>query len=111
MSRSQRHSLIIGTTGAFSEKADKRRWHQRWRAKQRAQLAGYFDGADILMVHYREVSDPWTMAKDGKTRLYGLRPIVKNNLRRLGAEKGKKTRFSDDDVLVAARRWYKLIGK
>lgn len=63
MSRSERHTPISGITTARSEKRDKQRWHRRLRAAVREALAR---GDEVMPVE-RDVSDPWSMAKDGKT--------------------------------------------
>jgi hypothetical protein len=72
MSRSLRKTPFFGMTHAASEAADKRAWHQRWRSRQRDQLARVGADDDPLPVSYREVSSTWCMAKDGK-RWFGPR--------------------------------------
>ncbi len=67
MSRSYRHVPVCGITMARSEAEDKRRAHRRLRVWTRALL----DQPDLDVVScptLRDVSDPWTMAKDGKQR-------------------------------------------
>lgn len=66
MSRSFRKTPILGHTTARSEADDKRAWHQRWRARVRAQLAALKPGDDAPPVHRNEVSSTWDMSKDGK---------------------------------------------
>jgi hypothetical protein len=62
MSRSKKRTPITGVTAARSEKTDKRLWHRRLRRKVRLAI-----GRDALVFpDPREVSNPWTMAKDGK---------------------------------------------
>jgi hypothetical protein len=65
MARSRRKTPIIGITGAVSEKAEKQAAHRKERRKVRAVLSGRAE-ADVLP-HTREVSNPWSMSKDGKT--------------------------------------------
>ncbi len=60
MSRSYRHTPICGIASAASEKDDKRRWHHRFRQRNRQWL---HQGQELLL---RAVSDPWLLAKDGK---------------------------------------------
>ncbi|MCR6630690.1 MAG: hypothetical protein NVV74_11935 [Magnetospirillum sp.] len=69
MSRSRRHTPIIGITTADSEKQDKRRANRSWRAAiRRALREGEHEAA-----HSRHAfSDRWTMAKDGKNGIGGL---------------------------------------
>lgn len=64
MSRSRRHTPIRGIAG-HSEKEDKQHWH---RAYRRAEKQATRKQAD-LMPHFREHSNPWSMAKDGKAWL------------------------------------------
>ena len=64
MSRSRRKTPVIGITSAESEKADKQAAHRRERRKVRQRLVA--DPAPDLLPHAREVSNPWTYAKDGK---------------------------------------------
>jgi hypothetical protein len=73
MSRSKRHTPIFGHTTATSEAADKRLWHKRWRAQQRAALAGTGPETDAMPVDRRAASSTWTMAKDGKAWMSPLR--------------------------------------
>jgi hypothetical protein len=61
MSRSYRHTLIYGITTAASEKEDKRRWHRRFRQRNRQHVC---QGTEPLSL--AAVSDPWFMAKDWK---------------------------------------------
>ena len=61
MSRSYRSTSICGLASAPSEKADKQHWHRRLRRRNRQRL---HQGAEPLPL--RAVSNPWTMAKDGK---------------------------------------------
>ena len=69
MSNSRRQSPVSGVTTATSEKADKRRAHQRLRARTRVAL---IQDSDVLPA-LREVSDPWDMPKDGKIRFDPVR--------------------------------------
>jgi hypothetical protein len=61
MSRSSRSTSICGVASAPSEKADKQRWHRRFRQRNRQRRS---QGAEPLPL--RAVSNLWTMAKDGK---------------------------------------------
>ena len=72
MSRSRRKTPIFGHTTARSEADDKRLWHQRWRSRERDQLASLGPDGDPLPVHRQAVSSTWDMAKDGK-HWFGLR--------------------------------------
>jgi hypothetical protein len=77
MSRSVRKTPIFGHAMSQSEKADKRRWHQRWRAMARTRLASSADLERYNDPDRREASSPWTMAKDGKSYWHPrLRPAA-----------------------------------
>jgi hypothetical protein len=64
MSRSKRKSPVVGMTTARSEKQDKR-WNNRLLRRKIHQAI--HQGDDILP-HVNEVSNPWSMDKDGKRR-------------------------------------------
>jgi hypothetical protein len=66
MSRSQRKNPIQGITTARSEADDKRIWHGRWRSTERDKLLTLNETKDHLTSDKNEVSNPWTMNKDGK---------------------------------------------
>lgn len=66
MSRSIRKTPIFGYTTARSEAHDKRQWHKRLRAGERAQLASVGPDTDPVTIHRNAVSSTWDMAKDGK---------------------------------------------
>ncbi len=61
MSRSSRKTPICGITTAVSEKLDKRRGNRKARKANRVRLA---KGMELIPI--REVSDVWSMDKDGK---------------------------------------------
>ena len=65
MSRSRKHTPITGVTPAPSEKADKRHTNRVLRRDVRQRLAGGADETDLP--RRREILDPDSMAKDGKT--------------------------------------------
>lgn len=68
MSRSRRKSPITGHTTCRSERQDKKIWHQRWRARERTTLAGMSSGDwdSYLGSMKKEVSNVWSMGKDGR---------------------------------------------
>jgi len=68
MSRSRRKTPIVGYTTCRSERADKIIWHQRLRAHERTGLTGA-DAERLeawLPVSEHQVSNPWSMGKDGR---------------------------------------------
>ncbi len=64
MARSRKHTPISGITCATTEKWAKQKNHRRERRRVRSVLATQPE-PDVLP-HTRELSDPWTMPKDGK---------------------------------------------
>ena len=66
MSRSRRYRPHCGNTTAVSEKLDKRLANRRVRHAASQILAATGDGDRLK--HYRALSDPWSMDKDGKQR-------------------------------------------
>lgn len=62
MSRSRKKTPISGITCAESEKADKKIWHSRLRAKTRIALKR----GDEILPEEDDASNPYLMAKDGK---------------------------------------------
>ncbi|MFN8511596.1 MAG: hypothetical protein U0232_09160 [Thermomicrobiales bacterium] len=65
MSRSRRKHPFIALCTAASEKDDKVHNHRRYR---RAVKLALHAGSETLPIE-KELSNPWAMAKDGKTRL------------------------------------------
>jgi hypothetical protein len=67
MARSRRRTPIISITTSASEKQDKRHANRNCRsALRRALKCGQDPDAAVLPV-LRDVSDPWAMAKDGRS--------------------------------------------
>lgn len=71
MSRSKKKTPIRGTTIAESEKDDKRIWHKRFRRTIKNFIRKFHGNADELqdevLPDIHNLSDPWSMSKDGKT--------------------------------------------
>lgn len=65
MSRSRRQSPISSAVVCRSERDDKRGWHSRMRAHERAAERAVMAGSDADFPAVRAVSDPWCMGKDG----------------------------------------------
>lgn len=63
MSRSRKKNPITGTCVCRSERRDKQAWHRRFRRIVDAAL----HREDEVMPHIRDVSDPWSFGKDGKS--------------------------------------------
>lgn len=68
MSRSYKKTPIIGYTTCRSEKHDKFIWHKKWRLHERIKLATLIKGdlEDHCTIHKHQVSNVWSMGKDGK---------------------------------------------
>jgi hypothetical protein len=67
MAHSRKKTPVIGITGAESEKPEKQANHRRERKRVRQTLA---TEPDIeTLPHTKQLSSPWSMAKDGKVFL------------------------------------------
>lgn len=66
MAHSFKKNAAGGYAEAFSEKKDKRIWHKRLRTVELQKLSVVNKDEEIIMPIVHEVSDPWTMNKDGK---------------------------------------------
>ncbi len=63
MSRSRRKTPIFGMTSRESEKADKARWHRKFRRAARMDVEG------SQFISFRQYGSTWSMGKDGKQYL------------------------------------------
>jgi hypothetical protein len=79
MSRSYKKNPIIGNTGT-SEKYDKVHTHRKTRKQIRDHITATHGDLELLeemlMPNEEEVSDTWTMAKDGKRY---IDPIIRDD--------------------------------
>lgn len=66
MSRSSKKNLWLSYVCCNSEKRDKQSWHRAFRRKERQNLGAHNTYDDYMTLHYRDVSNPWEMGKDGK---------------------------------------------
>lgn len=107
MSRSRKHTPVSGNTTAVSEKSDKKIWHSRMRARQRDQLAHADDQADDLMpVLVNEVSNPYSMAKDGRSYQSDVKLV--NTATRVAR---RKCRGQESQEGLTERELVKLMAK
>jgi hypothetical protein len=69
MSRSQRNTPKFGITTCRSEKEDKKLWHRRLRARERTAMTAASPETlmGYLPLRENQVSNVWTMGKDGHT--------------------------------------------
>ena len=65
MSRSKIKTPIYGSCSG-SEKADKKAWHTRFRQKEKQRLHIFSLQTEHISTHELEVSNVWSMNKDGK---------------------------------------------
>lgn len=90
MSRSYKKTPIIGHTKSESEKDDKKIWHKRFRHKTKDILRSMHNDTeminDTLMPVEEDVSNTWSMSKDGKTYLGNW---LKKNVNRIREIMGK----------------------
>jgi hypothetical protein len=83
----------------------KKLWHKAFRKKEKQKIRNN-DLEDHITIHHREVSDPWTMGKDGKRR------YSKNYL--LTSIKGIAKRFhknKKDHIANENKMFYRWVGK
>ena len=67
MARSRRHTPIASITTTASEKQDKRRANRIHRSAARSIVKRDTDPDATVLPILREVSDEWSMAKDGRS--------------------------------------------
>ena len=67
MARSRRHTPIASITTAASEKQDKRQANRIHRSAARSIVKRDTDPDATVLPILREVSDEWSMAKDGRS--------------------------------------------
>jgi len=67
MARSRRRTPIISITTSASEKQDKRHANRNCRSALRRVLKRDDDPDAAVLPILRDVSDPWAMAKDGRS--------------------------------------------
>jgi hypothetical protein len=67
MARSRRHTPIISFMSNSSEKQDKRHANRNCRSALRRVLKRDDDPDSAVLPVLRDVSDPWAMAKDGRS--------------------------------------------
>ena len=66
MSRSYRKTPIFGHGGCSSEKKDKQEYNRNVRRTTRNKLKD-FENEDLVLPNKKDLSDVWSMAKDGKS--------------------------------------------
>lgn len=105
MSRSIKKKYFLAHACCQSEKKDKKIWHKVFRKKEKQKI-GSSDLEEHITTHHREVSNPWTMGKDGKRRyskgylLSSIKGIAKSFY------KNKKERIASE-----SKMFYRWVGK
>jgi len=83
MSRSHKKHPVCGISTSDSEKLDKKIWHSRFRTTSKQNLRTCNDYENLIDVHFREMSNVWAMAKDGRQWLNTSRkPYLKKYMRK-----------------------------
>lgn len=106
MSRSYRKTPVMGHTGCHSESFDKSKWHKRWRSRERIKLYSVIYLDDHITVDRREVSNPWSMGKDGKSYFSIEKQIIM--AKELAKMNGKN---SQECSSIKKRLLHKWMGK
>ena len=107
MSRSHKHTPIMANSSAASEKTDKKIWHSRMRARQRDELVhADREADDLLPVAVNQVSNPYSMAKDGRS--YQPLPKQVNIAQKNARHKSKRMATREDQI---EREMVKLMAK
>ncbi len=102
MSRSVKKTPVVSNATGASEKQDKKAWHHRLRRKEKVALSTEADLDAHIPVDEREVSDPHSMAKDGR---HYLTAAQAKRVVRLAKKK------HPEDVRAADRALHKLVAK
>ena len=111
MSKSYRHTAIHGHCGG-SEKQDKRQYNRCLRKRVRHILRAACDNGDyaVTLPEVREVSNLWTMQKDGKTFWRALDDFVRS-MNRSVRVRGGRVRYqyvmTDCSVELAMRTYHR----
>ena len=103
MSRSRRKTPIFGIASSASERWDKMTWHQRWRARERTQSASAKDLASYLPVVEKQVSNVWSMGKDGRA-FWALRDRTES-AQRIAIRKGSNAMERSALSIRLLRKW------
>ncbi len=82
MSRSRKKTAAGGNTTASSEKGDKKIWHKKYRRISKAVARHDKADTDTIYPVTREVSNVWSMDKDGKGRYDWLDEKTREKFRR-----------------------------
>ena len=105
MSRSIKNKYFLSHCCCRSEKKDKKIWHKAFRKKEKQKVCSN-DLEGHVTTHHREVSDLWTMGKDGKhyySKNY-LLTSIKGIVKRF--YKNKKERIANE-----SKMFYRWVGK
>lgn len=92
MSRSRRAKPIFGITTARTEKDDKRIWHKRLRTVSRTEITVLTpaNASEYMPVAVPDVSNPYSMSKDGRQYWPASRQIAVATRNALGRSKSPR---------------------
>ena len=105
MSRSIKNKYFLAHACCQSEKKDKKRWHKIFRKKEKQKINSS-NLEEHVTTYHKEVSNPWTMGKDGKhyySQNYLLASIKKIAI---SSYKNKK-----ELIAVERKIFYRWVGK
>ena len=106
MSRSLRKTPIFGHAKARSEREDKMIWHQRFRSRERNALAVVARDdnlAEHVTTHFKQVSNPWGMEKDGKS--YSSKRLQQAVAERIANRQGRTQRERESIKVRLIKKW------
>ncbi len=102
MSRSVKKTPVQSNATASSEKQDKQIWHQRLRHLEKQKLSQSTDLEAYVPVSEHEVSDPRSMAKDGRHFVTGSQ---------LAKAVARAKKLHPEDARAGERAVHKLVAK
>lgn len=106
MSRSIKNKYFSSYACCNSEKKDKKIWHKVFRRKEKQKISSSIDLDEHVTTHYREVSNPWSMGKDGKRRFSKSDLLISIKRVAKGFYKNEKERIANE-----RKMFYRWIGK
>lgn len=106
MSRSIKKNYFLPYACCNSEKKDKKRWHKAFRKTEKQKISSSNDLEDHVTTHYRELSNPWTMGKDGKLRYSEIDLLTSIKKYAQNFYKNKNERITNE-----RKMFYRLVGK
>lgn len=105
MSRSIKNKYFLAHACCQSEKKDKKRWHKIFRKKEKQKINSS-NLEEHVTTYHKEVSNPWTMGKDGKH-------YYSQNYLLASIKKIARRSYKNKKELIAVERkiFYRWVGK